>query len=144
MSRRFSNADNQSERHKEEVRNIVAELSVADCYEALRNWYRSNVGSAMAEAHRHNSSSDYMDRSARLIQALPPSSSISKLEIRRVVDEVISNKLEWGYWREDEQAYLISYARAILNILGTERGVYTEAEKEQLQYSRLWPFLNDR
>lgn len=142
MPSRFSSSKNQSDRHEEEVRNIVAQLSVADCYDALRTWYRGNIDAALLEAGQH-SSSEYMDRSAKLIRALPPSSSMSDLEIRRVVDEVIQNKLEWGYWREDSQAYMISYARAILANLNVEWGQYSEAEKQRLQFSRLWPYFND-
>lgn len=144
MGSRFSSLEDQKDRHKEEVYNIAAELCLADCYDVLRNWYRQNIDSAMAEAKTQNPISNYMVRSSRLIQALPPSSSVSELEIRRIVDEVIAGKLEWGYWRENDQAYMISYARAILAILGVEWGQYTESEKKQLQCSRLFPYLNDR
>ena len=88
------------------------DLSLVEAYEAVRSWYQENTDQINPDK------SDYYRRSLELINALPPSDSISTLEIRAVFHQIISGKLEWAYSKSDGQHTMSEYTKISLNNSG--------------------------
>jgi hypothetical protein len=110
-------------------------ISVADAYTAIRRWYQSNV--TVTEAR----GDDYGRDSAKLIRVLPPASTLSDVEQRAVLREVIVGYLEWGYHQSDDQYKMAAYAHAAFDTSGTSYSL-SPAENESLKASQLWPYFS--
>jgi hypothetical protein len=109
-------------------------ISLEDGYSRIREWYQSNIQTAIARGD------DYGTRSANLIRALPAADATSDLEKRAIFQEVISGLLEWAYHESDGAFKMYAYAKAAVEAAGVDWYVSKE-EREQLRTSRLWPFL---
>jgi imidazolonepropionase-like amidohydrolase len=75
-----------------------------------------------------------------LVDNLPDQSELSDIEIRAVLVEVISGKLEWAYHQSDGDYKMAAYAHAALEQAGLPTFL-SEAEKRELRGSRIYPFL---
>jgi len=81
---------------------------------------------------------DYIERSIRLIDALPEVSSISELEIRAVFHEVIKGLLEWAYHNSDGKYEMSEYVKLALE--GEDLTFrLSENDVEKLHSSWIWP-----
>ena len=110
------------------------DVSLADAYDRIRRWYQANVDKVSSH------DADYRHRSIALIRALPPSDSISPLEIRAVFEEVLTGLLEWGYRLSDLEFTMAEYAKAALEAAGLP--IYlSEDDEGELRKSALWPLL---
>lgn len=113
---------------------IPSDISMADAYSKIRQWYQSNVQQAIELGN------DYGRRSAALINALPATSATTDLEKRAIFQEVISNLLEWGYHKSDGEYKMAADARGGAKAAGSDWSL-SEGERKELRKSRLWPYL---
>jgi hypothetical protein len=112
------------------------EITLEDAYERIREWYTANVP-LLKERMKGR---PYPKESEELMCALPASGSLTGLEIRAVLGEVIYGYLEWAYHESDGRFKMAAYAHAALEQAGLEIGLSTR-EKEQIRSSALWPYL---
>ena len=110
---------------------VPAGISVADAYSAIRVWYQNNVARVDAYAD------DYGRRSSALVRALPATSTLSDVELRAVLREVLGGYLEWGYHESDGKYKMAAYAHAALEMSGIDPSL-TPQEIEHLKTSDLW------
>ena len=112
-------------------------ISLEEAYRLIRTWYRDNV------RIMKDRSGSGASESVRLIMALPSVKSVTELEIRAVLYEVIWGYLECGYHQSDGNYKMAAYAHAALEAhqLG---GGFSDEDALTLSESRLWPFLIER
>ncbi|WP_347242855.1 hypothetical protein, partial [Thermogutta sp.] len=89
-----------------------AQISLKDAYCKIRKWYQANVDMVRSR------NDDYGNRSAALIEALPPVDMLSDLEIRAILGEVIYGNLEWAYHKDDGAYKMAAYAHGALEAAG--------------------------
>jgi hypothetical protein len=109
-------------------------ITLAEAYMKIRGWYREHADSITVQDE------DYRQRSQALIRALPTARTLTELEIRAVLEEVISGLLEWAYHQSDGDFKMAAYATKALESAGLPKWL-SKDEIEQLRMSRLWPFL---
>jgi hypothetical protein len=113
-------------------------VSLREAYEKIRSWYRRRIPQAsLREILSYYPS--YFLQSISLIETLPPASSLSDLEIRVVLEEVLRGALEWGYHGYDGEYEMAQYVYAALAQVGRD---FRDDEKEQLKNSKLYPFFS--
>ena len=110
-------------------------ISYFDAYTAIRKWYQANVQQVESKSDK------YSARSASLIKALPGDGSLSELEVRAVLGEVIHGSLEWAYHKSDGRYKMAAYAHAAFKAVGAKYS-FGEDELKKLRTSKLWPFLS--
>lgn len=110
-------------------------ISLQNAYIAIRDWYQSNVQQVVSKTD------EYSQRSASLIKSLPAVNSISELEIRAVLGEVIYGSLEWAYHKSNGQYKMAAYAYGALEAAGLKYSI-SDDERKKLKTSKLWPFLS--
>lgn len=99
-------------------------MPLEQAYERVRSWYQANV-----ERIREFKPNPFeLSESPTLIASLPP--TLSKLEMRAVLQEILDGLLEWGRTASDGNLRMESYARAGLDHSG---GDFTTAETLELQ-----------
>jgi hypothetical protein len=84
---------------------------------------------------------DYIERSTKLIDALPIVDSINDLEIRVVLQEVFVGLLEWAYHESDGKYKMSEYAQLALEGEGLNFRL-TEAEVKKLNSSWIQPYIS--
>jgi hypothetical protein len=111
-------------------------ISVADAYTAIRHWYQSNVSNVPDD------NPDYARGATSLIQFLPPASTLSDVEQRAVLREIILGYLEWAYRESNGQYKMAAYAHEAFQVHG---GSYllTQEDNESLKASQLYPYLSN-
>ena len=114
-----------------------AGVSLTNAYSAIRTWYQDHVDQAQS------CGGNYGRNSVALIQALPPASALSDIEIIAVLREVIVGYLEWAYHKDDGRYKMAAYAEAALETLGHSYFLASE-ETDLLKTSILWPYLTKR
>jgi hypothetical protein len=104
-------------------------ISLDLAYKHVRDWYLANLELAPKLAQ----TPFVADRARTLITSL--SESLSQLEMRAVLHEVIEGLLDWGAAQSDGQFLMSDYARAGLESSGGER--FTMDERSRLQGTSL-------
>ena len=112
-------------------------FSAKKAYIRIRAWYQSNKAELSRLAKRRD---NYISRSVTLIDALPPVSSVTFLEIRAVFREVLSGLLEWAYHDSDGEYKMSEYAKLAFKAKGLTQHL-SEDELTQLATSWIWPFI---
>jgi len=117
------------EKHKLPIR-----ISVKRAYSKIRQWYQANIDIA----RQHNNDEEY-NRYIALIDALPPASKLSDLEMIAILAEVRFGILEWAYHQSDGEYEMGAYAHAAW----PEDDNYLRFDKaqNQLKNSVLYPYL---
>ena len=67
-------------------------------YSQLRNWYQANAQTLLDSAPPASRRAESIVKSLPVIDALPPESDLTDLEIRVVFFEVVYGVLAWSYW----------------------------------------------
>lgn len=111
-----------------------AGISLEDAYSEIRKWYQSNITTALKRGD------NYGKNSAELIKRLPPVRTMTKLELKAIMGEVIYGYFEWGYHSSNGKFKMAAYAHAALEAAGLSYS-FTDDEKQILKGSQLWPFL---
>ena len=111
-------------------------ISLEDAYRSVRDWYTANIPLLR---ERMGDRPD-AQKSEGLIRALPTADTLSVLEIRAVLGEVIYGNLEWAYHESDGQFKMAAYSHAALEQAGYDWSL-SESERDQLRSSSLWPYL---
>ena len=109
-------------------------ISLEDAYSEIRKWYQSNIATVLKRGN------DYEEKSAELIKKLPPVKSMTKLEIRAIMGEVIYGYFEWAYHESNGKFKMAAYAHAALEAAGLSFSL-NDNEKQILKDSPLWSFL---
>jgi len=109
-------------------------ITLEDAYSEIRKWYQNNVRIILERG------GNYGNNSAELIRKLPPLKSMTKLELRAIMGEVIYGYLEWAYHESNGKFKMAAYAHAALEAAGLSYSL-TDNEKQILSSSQLWPFL---
>ncbi|MGQ9581821.1 MAG: hypothetical protein ACUVT8_12905 [Armatimonadota bacterium] len=78
-----------------------------------------------------------------LIENLPDERELSDIEIRAILAEVITGKLEWAYHQSDGHYKMGAYARAALEQAELP-SVLSDTERRQLRDSKIYPYLSPR
>jgi len=112
-------------------------VTLAQAYENIRQWYAKNI----ALLQKPSGTGEYEKKSEALIEALPPAAQLTDLEIRAVLGEVIYGNLEWAYHKSDGHFKMAAYAHGALESAGLKWSL-SDAERQQLKSSRLWPHLS--
>lgn len=108
--------------------NIIPNAMPLDiAYKHVRDWYLANIELAPKLAP----TSFLADRARTLITNLPE--SLTELEMRAVLHEVLEGLLDWGTAESDGKFQMADYARAGLAASGGER--FTMEERSKLQSS---------
>ncbi len=107
-----------------------------EAYKKIQSWYSANL----ALLKQSNASEDYKQKSAEIINALPPASSLNELEIRAILGEVVYGYLEWGFHQADEQFKMGAYAFGAFEA-GKVSYSLNPDEMQGLRGSKIWPFL---
>lgn len=120
-------------------------IALRAAYDAIRAWLQANA-SHLASHPPHDAYRDFrphIEASLPLIEALPPSASLSDIEIRAILLEVIMGKLEWAYHQSDGKFKIAAYAHAALDHAGLSF-ILTDQEKRALQAtgSQLLPLMS--
>jgi hypothetical protein len=125
------------------------QITIREAYTKIRQWYRVNVPKFLDRPAREIETGEFkivrdFSASAKacfdLVDNLPDQSELSDIEIRAVLVEVISGKLEWAYHQSDGDYKMAAYAHAALEQAGLPTFL-SEAEKRELRGSRIYPFL---
>lgn len=113
-----------------------AVLSRRMAYAALREWYQANESKLLEKGG--DPEGEYTRSSIALIRALPKSESVSEAEISAVFHHVLTMYLEWAYIESDGVMAMHEYAQ-----IGAKKSSsqLTDAEKDELKQSRLFPYL---
>lgn len=98
-------------------------LTLEQAYDCIRDWYQENV----EDIRRYRPSDLALNYAPRLIRELPP--TLSNLEMRGVLNEVLSGILAWGKTGSDGNLRMESYAQAGLERSG---GAFTPEERSEL------------
>ncbi len=106
-----------------------------DAYKKIRHWYQSNL-----PHKRLDETTDYGQRSVKLIQNLPDPNFIKAVEIKAVFREVIAGKLEWAYHESNGEYKMAAYAKAALETIDQSYSL-SESEFEELKQSKLWEYI---
>ena len=109
-------------------------MNLTEAYTIIRNWYKANLSKI---ENRQNE--EYFQKSKRLIEFLPDAASLSDLEMRVMLGEVIYGYLEWGYHESDGNLKMSEYAKAAFETLGISYQLSDE-EKERFRSSPLWEY----
>jgi hypothetical protein len=109
-------------------------ITLEDAYSEIRKWYQSNVKTILKRGN------EYAKNSEELIKKLPPVKSMTKLEIRAIMGEIIFGYLEWAYHESNGKFKMAAYAHASLEVAGLSYSL-NDNEKQELKGSFLWPFL---
>src|ERR1700735_1497403 len=110
-------------------KNALRKISLESAYQHVREWYLANSKRAFELA----ANAFLADRAQTLITSLP--ATLSPLEMRAILHEVMEGLLDWGAQQSDGQFLMSDYARAGLESSGGER--FTMDERSQLQGSSL-------
>jgi hypothetical protein len=110
-------------------KNALRKISLESAYQHVREWYLANS----KRAFEHAPNAFLADRAQTLITSLP--ATLSPLEMRAILHEVMEGLLDWGAQQSDGQFLMSDYARAGLESSGGER--FTMDERSQLQGSSL-------
>ncbi|MBO9369311.1 hypothetical protein [Chloroflexus sp. MS-G] len=125
------------------------QITIREAYTKIRQWYRVNVPKFLDRPAKEIETGEFkivrdFSASAKacfdLVDNLPDQSELSDIEIRAVLVEVISGKLEWAYHQSDGDYKMAAYAHAALEQAGLPTFL-SEAEKRELRGSRIYPFL---
>jgi len=125
------------------------QITIREAYTKIRQWYRVNVPKFLDRPAKEIETGEFkivrdFSTSAKacfdLVDNLPDQSELSDIEIRAVLVEVISGKLEWAYHQSDGDYKMAAYAHAALEQAGLPTFL-SEAEKRELRGSRIYPFL---
>jgi hypothetical protein len=125
------------------------QITIREAYTKIRQWYRVNVPKFLDRPAKEIETGEFkivrdFSASAKacfdLVDNLPDQSELSDIEIRAVLVEVISGKLEWAYHQSDGDYKMAAYAHAALEQAGIPTFL-SEAEKRELRGSRIYPFL---
>jgi len=125
------------------------QITIREAYTKIRQWYRVNVPKFLDRPAKEIETGEFkivrdFSASAKacfdLVDNLPYQSELSDIEIRAVLVEVISGKLEWAYHQSDGDYKMAAYAHAALEQAGLPTFL-SEAEKRELRGSRIYPFL---
>jgi hypothetical protein len=125
------------------------QITIREAYTKIRQWYRVNVPKFLDRPAKEIETGKFkivrdFSASAKacfdLVDNLPDQSELSDIEIRAVLVEVISGKLEWAYHQSDGDYKMAAYAHAALEQAGLPTFL-SEAEKRELRGSRIYPFL---
>jgi hypothetical protein len=125
------------------------QITIREAYTKIRQWYRVNVPKFLDRPAKEIETGEFkivrdFSASAKacfdLVDNLPDQSELSDIEIRAVLVEVISGKLEWAYHQSDGDYKMAAYAHAALEQAGLPTFL-SEAEKCELRGSRIYPFL---
>ncbi len=108
-------------------------ITFKDAYVKIRKWYVANENLAIARGD------DYGKKSAELINHLPKANTVTDLEMRAIMQEVINGYLEWAYHKDDGQFKMAAYAHAALE--ASNQWMMNETEKQELKTSHIWRFL---
>ncbi|WP_029215045.1 hypothetical protein [Kallotenue papyrolyticum] len=120
-------------------------IALRPAYEAIRTWLQANA-SYLASHPPRDAYRDFrpqIEKSLPLIEVLPPSDSLSEVEIRTIMSEVIMGKLEWAYHQSDGKYKIAAYAHAALDHAGLSV-ILTDEEKRALREtgSQILPMLS--
>ena len=102
-------------------------ISLEDAYIKIQDWYQSNIAIAPSS-------------SVSLIKFLPDVSTLTELEIRAVLGEIIYGNLEWAYHKSDGKYKMAAYAHAALESGGFD-STLNQNDRNKLRPSPVWPFL---
>jgi len=125
------------------------QITIREAYTKIRQWYRVNVPKFLDRPAKEIETGEFkivrdFSASAKacfdLVDNLPDQSELSDIEIRAVLVEVISGKLEWAYHQSDGDYKMAAYAHAALEQAGLPTFL-SEAGKRELRGSRIYPFL---
>jgi len=125
------------------------QITIREAYTKIRQWYRVNMPKFLDRPAKEIETGEFkivrdFSASAKacfdLVDNLPDQSELSDIEIRAVLVEVISGKLEWAYHQSDGDYKMAAYAHAALEQAGLPTFL-SEAEKRELRGSRIYPFL---
>jgi hypothetical protein len=109
-------------------------ISLVEAYTEIKKWYQSNNKVVLQR------DDDYGRKSSELIKNLPAVKSISQLEIRAILGEVIFGYFEWAYHESNGKYKMAAYAHAALEASGFSFSL-NDKEKGILKKSSLWPYL---
>jgi hypothetical protein len=112
-------------------------VSTKKAYTAIRAWYQSHKAGLLRLGQRKD---DYVERSTKLIDALPPANRVTVLEIRAVFREVMTGLREWAYRDSDEKYEMSEYAKLALQSEGLTFEL-SEDELKKLMSSWIWPYI---
>jgi hypothetical protein len=103
------------------------QITIREAYTKIRQWYRVNVPKFLDRPAKEIETGEFkivrdFSASAKacfdLVDNLPDQSELSDIEIRAVLVEVISGKLEWAYHQSDGDYKMAAYAHAALEQAG--------------------------
>jgi hypothetical protein len=137
---------------------VPNDLTLSQAYESIRRWYSQSIRLLWKQKEISDedvramvllgvydriraTGEESRTKSEALILALAPADQLSELEIRAVLGEVIYGNLEWAYHQSDGQYKMAAYAKGALATAGLDWRL-TEEERQQLEASKLWPFLS--
>ena len=103
-------------------------ITFKDAYAKIRKWYVANVNLAIARGP------------AELINHLPQLNTVTDLEMRAIMQEIINGYLEWAYHKDDGQFKMAAYAHAAFE--ASNQWIMNETEKQELKKSHIWRFLS--
>ena len=76
-----------------------------------------------------------------LINHLPNINSISDIEIRVILAEIICGNLEWAYHENDGEFKMAAYAHQSLERYGGFQGAFLKEDIETLKILPIWNYL---
>ncbi len=125
-------------------------ISLCDAYTKIRQWYKINTpllthdssgilqtGGSVTQRNYAKHAKAALD----LVNSLPSESGLSEIEIRAILSEVISGKLEWAYHESDGDFKMAAYAHAALKKANQPLFLPKEV-KVELKKSLLYPYLS--
>ena len=127
-----------------------ARITIREAYTKIKQWYQANAAQfsdSPPEEIRAGGVTIARDFGSHakacldLVENLPEEQTLSDLEIRAVLAEVIAGKLEWAYHQSDGAYKMAAYAHAALEQAGLPLFL-SETEKGQLKSSRVYSYLS--
>src|SRR5690349_20276495 len=89
-------------------------ILIRRAYTRLREWYQSNARRLLGLAPQGSSRAQAIAKSLSAIEALPPESTLTDLEIRVVLFEVTSGIFSWSYWDKIDDRGIYEFVASTL------------------------------
>ena len=110
-------------------------ITLRAAYSKVRAWYQANATNlTQPPAQGRGDRRRVIQASMDLVDRLAPMETLTDLEIRTVLSEIVFGKLEWAYHDSDGQYKMAAYAHAGLDTAGLSYSLSKE-ERENLKKS---------
>ena len=125
-------------------------ISLREAYTKIKQWYKINTPLLTQDSSgilhtgglvTQRNYSKYANAALDLVNSLPDENGLSEVEIRAILSEVISGKLEWAYHESDGDFKMAAYAHAALKKANKPLFLPKEV-KVELKKSLLYPYLS--